>query len=90
MAEKPVLEIEKPQYTVKLYSNLLEVDLKKGAKKSLREFVEEHEILRATVGVLLETIAPLHLSLRDISKVHVNENVCCLRFFLIKETSPFH
>ena len=42
MVEKLVLKVEKPHFVVKLHEDILEVDLKEGAKKELEDVVEAH------------------------------------------------
>ena len=62
----PILEIEKPYFVVKLHEDILEVDLKEGAKKELEDVVEAHPILRESLGVLFQTIIPLDVPLSSI------------------------
>lgn len=68
-----VLEIEKPHFIVKLHEDLLEVDLKKGAKKELEDAVEAHPILRESLGILFQTIVPLDIALKDIETAEVDD-----------------
>jgi hypothetical protein len=67
MAEKDlVLVIDKPHFIVKLHRDLLEVDLKKGAKKKLEDFLESKPSLRDSLGTLFQTVVPLDVPLKDI------------------------
>ena len=72
--EELVMVIEKPHFTVKLHSSLLEVDLKSGVKKELEDVLEARPALRENLGFLFQTIVPLDVPLRDIESVNVDEN----------------
>lgn len=72
--EDLALVIDKPQFVVKLRQNLLEVDLKEGAMKELEDVLEAKPILRESLGVLLQTVIPLDIPLRDIDSVSADEN----------------
>lgn len=65
--------IEKPHFTVKLHSSLLEVDLKSGVKKELEDVLEASPALRENLGFLFQTIIPLDVPLRDIESVDIDE-----------------
>ena len=71
--EDLVLTIEKPHFVVKLHKDLLEVDMKEGAKKKLEDVVEKNPALRGSLGVLFQTIVPLDVPLKDIDSVHVDD-----------------
>ena len=71
--EDLVLEIDKPHFVVKLHKDLLEVDMKEGAKKELEDVVEKNPALRGSLGVLFQTIVPLDVPLKDIDSVHVDD-----------------
>src|SRR3990170_5242900 len=73
MPEKLVMKVDKPHFTVKLHDDLLEVDLKNGAKKELEEAVEASPILRESLGVLFQTIVPLDIPLKDIDTVKIDK-----------------
>lgn len=68
-----VLVIDKPQFVVKLSENLLEVDLKEGAMKELEDVLEANPMLRESLGVLLQTVIPLDIPLREIDSVSADE-----------------
>ncbi|MGA2768904.1 MAG: hypothetical protein ABSF24_11410 [Candidatus Bathyarchaeia archaeon] len=73
MTGKPVImKIDKPHFVVKLHEDVLEVDLKEGAKKHLEDVVEANPILRESLGVLFQTIIPLDVALKDIKSVKVD------------------
>jgi len=67
------MKVDKPHFTVKLHDDLLEVDLKNGAKKELEEAVEASPILRESLGVLFQTIVPLDIPLKDIDTVKIDK-----------------
>lgn len=76
MAEKDlVLVIDKPHFVVKLHKDLLEVDLKKGAKKKLENFLESKPRLRESLGVLFQTVVPLDVPLKDIESAIVDREL---------------
>lgn len=68
-----VLEIDKPHFTVKLYENLLNIDLKGGIKNEIEEALENKPILRETIGAILSIFAPLHVRLCDIDSVYAEK-----------------
>jgi len=72
--EDLVLKIDKPHFVVKLHKDLLEVDMKEGAKKELEDVVEKNPALRGSLGVLFQTIVPLDVPLKDIDSVHVDDD----------------
>lgn len=71
--DEAVMVIDKPHFTVKLHTSLLEVDLKEGARKKLEEAVESHPHLRDSIGLLFQTIVPLDVPLKDIEAAIVDE-----------------
>ena len=71
--EDLVMAIDKPHFTVRLHKNLLEVDLKEGAKKELEDVVEANPILRGSLGFLFQTLVPLDVPLKDIESVEQDE-----------------
>ncbi len=71
--EDPVMTIDKPHFTVKLYKDLLKVDLKEGIRRELEAFAEAKPALRESVGLLFQTIIPLDVRLRDISSVGLDK-----------------
>jgi hypothetical protein len=72
-AEDLIMVIDKPHFTVKLHQNLLEVDLKKGVKKKLEDFVEATPTLRGSLGFLFQNVIPLDVPLKDIESVELDE-----------------
>jgi hypothetical protein len=71
--DEVVMAIDKPHFTVKLHTSILEVDLKEGARKKLEEAVESHPHLRDSIGLLFQTIVPLDVPLKDIEAAIVDE-----------------
>lgn len=69
----PVLEIDSPHFTVRLYENLLRIDLKGSFKNDIEEALENKPILKKTLGGILGIFVPLHVHLSDIDGVHMDE-----------------
>ncbi|MGB9741001.1 MAG: hypothetical protein ACP5IM_06925 [Candidatus Bathyarchaeia archaeon] len=69
----PVLEVENPHFTVKLYENLLRIDLKGSFKNEVEEALENKPVLKETIGGLLGIFVPLHIRLIDIESVDIGE-----------------
>ena len=68
-----VLEVENPHFTVRLYENLLRIDLKGSFKNEVEEALENKPFLKETIGGLLGIFVPLHIRLSDIDSVHMDE-----------------
>lgn len=66
-----ILEVDDPHFTVRLFENLLRVDLKGSLRNEIQEALENKPILKETVGKILGVFAPLHVRLSDIDSVHV-------------------
>jgi hypothetical protein len=73
VVNKPILTIDKPKFVVKLHEDMLEVDLKEGAKKELEDIVEAHPILRKTLGYALQTVIPSDIELCDAECAKITE-----------------
>jgi hypothetical protein len=71
--ETLVLEVENPRLTVKLYENLLRIDLKGSLKNEIEEALENRPVLKETIGGLLGIFAPLHIRLSDIDSARMDE-----------------
>lgn len=72
--EDLIMVVDKPLFTVRLHQNLLEVDLKEGAKKKLEDLVEATPMLRGSVGFLFQNVIPLDVALKDIESVEQGKN----------------
>lgn len=66
-----ILEVDNPHFTVRLFENLLRVDLKGSLRNEVQEALENKPILKETVGKILGIFAPLHIRLSDIDSVRV-------------------
>jgi len=76
MSEKDlVMVIDKPDFVVKLYTDLLEVDLKKGVKKEIEDFLEAKPFLRENLGFLFQTAVPIDVPLKDIKSATVDREL---------------
>jgi hypothetical protein len=67
------LEINKPNFTVRLYENLLTIDLKETIKNDIQEALENEPGLKQTIGTILGLFAPLHVHLKDIDSANVDK-----------------
>jgi hypothetical protein len=65
------LEIEGSYFTVKLYENLLRLDLRGGTKNEIVEALENKPVLRQTIGNILDLFVPLHIHVSDIDSVNM-------------------
>jgi hypothetical protein len=71
--EIAVLEVENPHFIIRLYENLLRIDLKGSVKNEIEEALENKPILKETIGGILGIFVPLHMHLSDINSVHMDE-----------------
>lgn len=71
--ENITLEFDKPHFTVRLYADMLKVDLKGTFKNEVEEVLENKPILKQTFGAFLGIFVPLHIRLSDIDSANVNE-----------------
>ncbi len=65
---------DKPHFQVKLHSDLLQVDLKEGARRELERLAEARPVLRESLGWIFQTIIPLDVKLHDIENVEVDHD----------------
>jgi hypothetical protein len=70
---RPVLEIDRPHYIVRLYENFLRIDLRGSFKNEIEEALENKPILKETIGNILGILTPLHVRLSDADSVHVDD-----------------
>ena len=68
-----VLEVEDPHFTIRLYEDLLKIDLKGSFKNELEEALENKLVLKETIGRVLGIFVPLHIRISDIDSVHMDE-----------------
>jgi hypothetical protein len=71
--EDAVMTFDKPHLVVRLYSTILKVDLKEGARRELEKLMEAKPAFRDTVGLLFQTAIPLDVRLRDIRSVGLDK-----------------
>ena len=72
-AANTVLEVVDPHFTIKLYEDLLKIDLKGSFKNELEEALENKPVLKETIGRVLGIFVPLHIPINDIDSVHMDE-----------------
>ncbi|HVP16232.1 MAG TPA: hypothetical protein VMT42_02585 [candidate division Zixibacteria bacterium] len=65
-----ILNIVKPHFTVRVYENMLRIDLKGSIKNDIEEAFENKPVLKQTIGSILEMFIPLHVHLSDIDSVN--------------------
>ena len=68
-----VLEVEDPHFTIRLYEDLLKIDLKGSFKNEIEEALENKPVLKETIGRVLGIFVPLHIPISDIDSVHMDE-----------------
>ncbi|MDH5733450.1 MAG: hypothetical protein OEY88_06675 [Candidatus Bathyarchaeota archaeon] len=66
-----VLAFDKPNYVVKLYEYLLEVDLKEGIRTELEDVLEDKSFLKESLGFIFQTVVPVDVWLKDIESASV-------------------
>jgi hypothetical protein len=71
--EKVLLEFDKQYFIVRLYEDVLKMDLKGTTRNNIIEALENKPILRETIGSILGMFAPLHIRLSDIDSVSMDE-----------------
>lgn len=69
---KTILEIDDPNFTLRLYEDWLRIDLKGNTKNEIVEALENKPVLRQSIGNILDVFVPLHIHLSDIDSVHVD------------------
>jgi hypothetical protein len=67
-----ILTVEKPHFTVRVYENMLKIDMKGSVKNDIQEALENAPVLRETIGNILEIFSPLHVHLSDVDTVEVD------------------
>jgi hypothetical protein len=68
------MEIDKKNFSVMLYENILKVEPKKSILHKLEEALENKPVLKDTLGEILHIFAPLHIRLSQIAKASVDKN----------------
>jgi hypothetical protein len=86
----PILEIDGEYFTVRLYENLLRIDVQGSTKNEIVEALENKPILRQTIGSILDIFAPLHIHLSDIDSVQIDNKGRVKLVLRVIETLLFH
>ena len=68
-----VLEVEDPHFIIRLYVDLLKIDLKGSFKNEIEEALENKPVLKETIGKVLGIFVPLHVHVGDIDSVHMDQ-----------------
>jgi hypothetical protein len=71
MSKNFVMEIDKPYFAVRLYNDVLQIDLKGSFKNEIEETLENKPFLRITIGSLLGIFVPLHIRLSHIDSARI-------------------
>lgn len=79
-----VMEINKTNFAVRLYENMLKVEPKKSILRELEEALEDKPVLKDTLGEILHIFAPLHVRLSQIQAASVDKEG------KVKLTIPHH
>jgi pyruvate-formate lyase-activating enzyme len=69
-----ILEFDKPQFKVKLYPDVLALQVKEAAIGDFDKLAEATPHLADTLRWLVHTIIPLHVKLEDIEKVEADDS----------------
>lgn len=70
---KALFEINKPYFTIRLYEDVLKMDLKGKTRNELEEALENKPVLKETIGRILSIFVPLHICLSDIESVKMDK-----------------
>ena len=68
-----VFKMENPHFTIKLYEDMLKIDLKGSLKNEIEEALENKPVLKETLGSILGIFVPLRIRISDIDSVHMDE-----------------
>jgi hypothetical protein len=68
-----VLAVENPHFTIRLYEDLLKIDLKGSFKNEIEEALENKPVLKETIGQILGIFVSLHIRVSDIDSAHMDE-----------------
>jgi hypothetical protein len=68
-----VIEVDDPHFTIRLYEDLLKIDLKGSFKNELEEALENKPVLKETIGRVLGIFVPLHIPVGEIDSVRTDE-----------------
>jgi hypothetical protein len=68
-----VLKVENPHFAIRLYEDLLKIDLKGSLKNEIEEALENKPVLKETIGSILGIFVPLHIRVSEIDSVHMDE-----------------
>jgi hypothetical protein len=73
LEKDPILVIEKPDFVVRLHEFWIDVDLKEGGKAKLERAIEKNQLLRKTIGYVLQSEIPSDVELCDVKSVEVDD-----------------
>ena len=68
-----VLKIDSPHFTVRLYEDLLKIDLKGSLKNEIEEGLENKPVLKETIGKIFGIFVPLNIQVDEIRSVNMDD-----------------
>jgi hypothetical protein len=68
-----ILEIDHPHFVIRLYEDLMRIDVKGSFKSKVEEALENTPILKETIGDVFGLFAPLHVHLSDIDSAQIEQ-----------------
>ena len=68
-----IMQIDKKNFSVLLYENLLKVEPKKSIVHQLEEALEDKPVLKDTLGEILHILAPLNIRLSQIDNARMDK-----------------
>ena len=68
------LKIDGSHFTITVYEDFLQIDLKGTLKNEIEEGLESKPILKETLGKILGIFVPLHVQMADIKSVYMTED----------------
>ena len=68
-----ILEIDHPNFIIKVTNDLLKIDVKGTVKNEIEETLENTRGLSETIGRILSVFVPLHICLSDIDSVKMEK-----------------
>ena len=68
-----LLKLDSPHFTVRLYEDLLKIDLKGNIKNEIEEGLENKPVLKETIGKIFGIFVPLHIQVDEMKSVNTDE-----------------
>ena len=68
-----VLKLDNHHFAVRLYENLLKIDLKGSLKNEIEEGLENKPVLKETIGKIFGIFVPLNIQVDEIRSVNMDD-----------------